>query len=629
MAEAVEARPGRAVGHDFGPCAGWAMKAPTAATIAVSVLLASAACPAYGQMTPKQAILSMTRGFNLGRCLEVPDRVDRIQQYYFDDITIAGFNFVRLPIQWDPHTATNSPYTVDSTWLDRVEQVVDWGLAQGLTLIINSHHDYWILENPNFTAGDLARFKAIWAQTSYRLRNKSERLLFEIANEPNGLSTSQINQINASVIPVIRSNNPTRIIIYSGKGSTSLPDLQAAAIPSDEYIMGTFHSYDPWDFAGLGNGTWGTIAEKQAVTNRFQNARAWSQQHNIPLLLGEYGTVNSIDRPSREAYLANVVAEASRNGVAPCIWSDFGDFAIYYPGNPVASRWSYVKDIIMTNSQPGALNTVTTAPPVIVAFSVQSNRVDLTWTSNTGRLYTVECSLTLISWSTLAADIPAASGTNRTSAAFDLTVGSVSTNQVLVLYQMAQLGPQTQDAVNGIAGGNLTSGAGLSTFNPNSTQAYPTAPSLAVTFSATSTNLTDSLANQAWFTFTLTVGSGVSELGLSRLAFNAARGGTSTPRGYAVYVTTPTTTNELVRGATDLTTQRFDWGPQQTIDLTTLSSLQNLEPRQVVTFKIPVYSPSTGSSLDFDNITVNGKVFAGNVAPYAGAKQFFLRVREQ
>jgi aryl-phospho-beta-D-glucosidase BglC (GH1 family) len=576
-------------------------------------------------MTPQQAITRMTRGINMGRCLDMPHEGDaqRVQEYYFEDFKNAGFNFVRVPVQWDQHTGTNAPYTVDSAWLSRVQQVADWGLKRGLIVMINSHHDGWILENAGYTANDKARFESIWAQVSYRLRTNSASLLFEIANEPLALSISQINQLNASVISIIRSNNPTRIIVYSGNGYTSVDQMKSAARPNDPNIMATFHSYDPWDFAGNGNGTWGTSADKQAVTNRFAAAATWSQQYHIPVILGEWGTVSWCDAPSRASFIATYSQEASRTGVVPCIWHDFGWFGIYYPNNAQGTRWSNVKVIIMANTLPAP------NPPVVITdLDVQTNTFGFAWSSVAGNLYNIEYSHNLLAWSNLVTGIPASAGT-ATSMVLNRVSSHTGTNDLLLQYAMGQSGPQIQNIIEGVAGGDLTKGGGLNLFDPLSAIAYPTVPSLAVTFNAVTPDLATAIGNNSFFTFTLTVGSNVADLDLNSLAFNAARGGAGVPRGYAVFATTPTTTNEQVQGDTQLTTQRTDWGPLQKVGFSRFKSLQNLTAGQTILFKVPVYSPTTISSLDFDNIAIYGQSKFRNALAEAGAREFFFRIRQQ
>ncbi|MEY3894598.1 MAG: hypothetical protein RLZZ214_117, partial [Verrucomicrobiota bacterium] len=201
-----------------------------------------------------------------------------------------------------------------------------------------------------------------------------------------------------------------------------------------------------------------------------------------------------------------------------------------------------------------------------------------------------------------------------------LTLSNVQSNAVeLLKYQMNQLGPQIQDPINGAAGGNLTKGTGLNTFNVFATLGYASAPVLTVDFTPASTTLAAAITNNAYFTFTLTAGAGTTDIDLSSITFNAARGGGGVPRGYALYVTPPGGPEVQVQAATDLLTARTTWSPQN-INLSGISSLQNLTAGQVVTFKIYAYSPATTSAVDFDDIIVNGTGGAVVVVDPAGTR---------
>jgi len=179
---------------------------------------------------------------------------------------------------------------------------------------------------------------------------------------------------------------------------------------------------------------------------------------------------------------------------------------------------------------------------------------------------------------------------------------------VLLRYDMAVVTPTTQDAVNGAGGGSLTRGAGLSSFVINdSPGSYTTVPVLRVNPNNGNTTATDAFTNSSFFSFSLTVGSNVSDLDLTSISFDAARGGGSTPRGFAIRVDTPTTADQVVRTAQDVDTVRATFTNYSTT-LNGFTSLQNLVAGNVVTFEIAVYSPNDGNSLEFDNLIVNGDV---------------------
>ena len=282
----------------------------------------------------------------------------------------------------------------------------------------------------------------------------------------------------------------------------------------------------------------------------------------------------------------------------------------------------------------GTITVVSNALPVLPLLITktvkQPTNVVLTWNSYPGLFYTIQYLLDVSkpNWATLKTNIPAAAQTNTTTYAVDTTGADSGNNIVVAQYQMGTVNAQIQNATNLVAAGPLTKGVGTSLFNAAASLGYPSGLALQATAVSLGADLTAAMANQTWFTFTLTVGTGVTNLNLTSLTFNGARGGGSTPRGYAVYVSTPTAVDELVQPSTAFATQRPTWSPQN-INLSGFASLQNLWSGQVVTIKIPFFAPAAASSVEFDDITVIGNVTPGPVPPYVGAGQMFLRMKQQ
>jgi hypothetical protein len=319
-------------------------------------------------LTPQEAIVQMMRGINIGNTME-NGMNGPIQEYYFDDYKAAGFTCVRIPVKWGDHTSNNFPYTIDDSWMNTVEKVVDWGLERNLFIIVNGHHENWLKQNYN--AANKARYDSIWSQISSRFKDKSDKLLFEIINEPFDMTTAEVNDLNLRIIPIIRRTNPTRIIIYSGKDYCGLNLLFEAAIPDDDYMMGYFHSYDPWDFAGEGNGTWG-VSDVNAAKARFTEAAQWTLRTNIPVMLSEFGARTKCDYNSRMLYYATHVEEAIRNNVAFQAWDDAGWFSIY---ERATRSWPEVKDIL-TKAHPDS-------PTALKVFFNGNSTVTLSWQNRT------------------------------------------------------------------------------------------------------------------------------------------------------------------------------------------------------------------------------------------------------
>ena len=117
----------------------------------ISLLFILIANPLSAQISPEDAVVGMGRGINLGNTLEPPLEGawnnGPAQESYFDAYLSAGFSNIRIPVRWDQHTSNSAPFAIDETWMDRVEQVVDWGLSRGFFITLNGHHEDWLKNN--------------------------------------------------------------------------------------------------------------------------------------------------------------------------------------------------------------------------------------------------------------------------------------------------------------------------------------------------------------------------------------------------------------------------------------------------------------------------------------------------
>ncbi len=298
------------------------------------------------QLLPNVAIKAMGRGINMGNTFDAPTETawgnPLVQASNFDDYKNAGFTCVRLPITWDTHTDTMPPYNINATWLNRVEQVVDWGLSRGLIIIINAHHETWL--KTAYTTAHKERFDSIWSQIATRFQNRSDSLLFEVINEPYPLSLANVNDLNARIISIMRKTNPTRIILFSGDNWSNSDDLISASVPKDSLIIGYYHSYDPYPFGLIGTGTYGSAADINGTIQKFNQVTSWSAQHHVPVVLSEFGAMDTSDYNSRMCYYATVTQQALAHNVAFNAWEDGGQFYIY---NRTQHTWTEVKDILI------------------------------------------------------------------------------------------------------------------------------------------------------------------------------------------------------------------------------------------------------------------------------------------
>jgi len=333
----------------------------------------------YSQLKPWDAVKLMKRGINIGNSLDATGGKTseeaetswgnpKIFEAQFDDYKNAGFTAIRIPITWGLtfRTSTIPPYSIELSFLNRVEQIVDWALSRGFLVIINAHHETWLKEN--FNENNLARFDSIWAQISRRFKDKSDCLLFEIINEPYPMSLNNVNKLNFQILNTIRKTNPTRIVVFSGHMWSNADELIAAEIPQDSMIIGYYHSYDPYPFGLEGTGTFGSDADINNLKNRFKKVTDWSKQNDIPVILSEFGATRKAEYNARMCYYGTVVSMAQEYGVPFFVWDDGGDFQVYYRYSRV---WNEIKDIL--------IHTYPQSPNKLIIGNYADTLIQLQW----------------------------------------------------------------------------------------------------------------------------------------------------------------------------------------------------------------------------------------------------------
>jgi hypothetical protein len=110
----------------------------------------------------------------------------------------------------------------------------------------------------------------------------------------------------------------------------------------------------------------------------------------------------------------------------------------------------------------------------------------------------------------------------------------------------------------------------------------------------------EAVTKDKYFAFTVTANAGHT-LNLTNLTFDVARGGAATPRGWVLLSDVDGFANPI--DSQDVPTVR-NVLTTTTVDLSG-ASFQGLT---AVTFRIYAYTPSGGQSVEFSNVTLNGKV---------------------
>jgi len=289
------------------------------------------------------------KGMNMGNMFEGPEEGawgNPFREEYFSKIAALGFDHVRIPIRWDTpaRTGQSSPYTINPSFLQRIQEVVDLALKEELMVIINMHHHDALFESPS---EEKEKFLAQWSQIAAYFETYPETLLFEVLNEPHGaLSPALWNVYFAEALTVIRSTNPTRGVLMGTAEFGGVSGITSLDPPNDANIIVTVHFYSPFTFthqggewvgdqsdAWLGTPWYDLEYEREALMQELDAVVNFSEQRNIPIHMGEFGAYSKADMGSRIRWTNYLARYIESLGYSWAYWEWSAGFGIYDPAN--------------------------------------------------------------------------------------------------------------------------------------------------------------------------------------------------------------------------------------------------------------------------------------------------------
>ncbi|MBN1933628.1 MAG: glycoside hydrolase family 5 protein [Anaerolineae bacterium] len=314
------------------------------------------------------------RGVNLGNALEAPVEGEWgmvLEEEFFTLIAEAGFNTIRVPIRWSAHALEESPYTIDETFFQRVDWVIDNATANNLNVVINMHHYNELFQKP---ADHKARFVAIWQQIVLRYRERPDNLYFEPLNEPNSnLSPDAWNSLLAQTVTEIRHLDKFHTIVIDGAEWGGITGMMKLKVPEgEENYVCSFHYYEPFPFTHQG-AEWSSdplsvgvqwpgppatpftpdpaslelswlkkwYEDYNKLNERSNPASAYTIQKDLdwavmgsekldcPLWMGEFGAYSKADMDSRVRWTTTLREEAEKRGMAWSYWEFGSGFGAY------------------------------------------------------------------------------------------------------------------------------------------------------------------------------------------------------------------------------------------------------------------------------------------------------------
>lgn len=323
--------------------------------------------PSDGLLDPYAQNAALGRGVNFGNLLDAPNEGDWsgglvIEESQFALAAAAGFDSVRLPVKFSGHAGAGAPYAIDAAFMDRVAQVVGWGLAHDLRIVITMHHYDEIHRDPQ---GHRRRLAALWRQIATRFRDAPDGVYYELLNEPNGALTDAVwNDVLEDALRAIRAVDPHHTVVVGCNDWGNPSGLDGLVVPAEETnAIVTFHYYAPslftfqgkewmgpdWATTGItwpgppqepiapapGVGAWvrdwiqayneapagSNPAGESLVPLEIDGAAAWGDVLGRPLWMSEFTAQNGGDLASRARWISAVRRALEAQGVPWSFWT--------------------------------------------------------------------------------------------------------------------------------------------------------------------------------------------------------------------------------------------------------------------------------------------------------------------
>lgn len=312
--------------------------------------------------TPSLAYVeAMGNGWNLGNTFdsfdEHGDRGEeswgnpKVTKELIRAVKDKGFQTIRMP--FTSHMRIGGPeeeYTIDSEFLDRYEEVVNWALEEDLYVMVNVHHDSWAWLthwNGEEEAEEFIKYTRIWEQLLERFKDYGDKVLFESINEPE-FPVSEEEQIqyvtllNETFYHMAREsggNNAGRMLVfpsvYTDHSQNRLDALyEQITVWEDPHIIATVHYYGDWVYStNIGKTRfdeplWGNVTPRTSAIEVFDRVAETFVDNGIGVIIGEYGllgydkseTINQFGETYK--YLEFVNYYAREKGMNLILWDN-------------------------------------------------------------------------------------------------------------------------------------------------------------------------------------------------------------------------------------------------------------------------------------------------------------------
>lgn len=249
-------------------------------------------------------------------------------------------------------------YTIDSSYMERVTQIVDWTIDNGMYAIVNIHWDGgWWTNFPTDKENCMKKYIRIWEQICENFKDYNDYLMFESLNEegnweslwnrynPNAgdkqAAFGLLNEINQTFVDTVRNsggNNAKRHLLIAGYATDiELTCDDAFKMPNDSEnrCAVSVHYYTPATFCilsedaewGKAKTEWGDEQDLAELDKNMDMMKEKFVDNGIPVIIGEYGVEQKNKTPEMvRLFISTVCREVYERDMCPVLWDVTGAF---------------------------------------------------------------------------------------------------------------------------------------------------------------------------------------------------------------------------------------------------------------------------------------------------------------
>jgi endoglucanase len=284
-------------------------------------------------------------------------------------IKSMGFDHVRLSVNPQPMMVSHRPDEIPAEYLSYLDAAVKMILDHGLAVVIDIQPESDFKERLAKDDSFVQEFSDFWrALAKHYSTWDSERVFFEVLNEPEFMDRYRWYGVQAKVATAIRDGAPPNTIIAAGGRWSDDDELVFLEPLRDSNVIYNFHFYEPHIFTHQG-ATWGAYPwhwvkglrypsspdaaarvaagvpdavdrlavirygqdhwDAQRIDAEITQVADWGRRLGVPVVCNEFGVYRDYaDAADRAAWIHDARSSLEKHGMGWAMWDYSGSFGV-------------------------------------------------------------------------------------------------------------------------------------------------------------------------------------------------------------------------------------------------------------------------------------------------------------